>query len=37
MKITLDDVVVKDLAPDPLLKDENTKLIILKRYNYVRN
>ncbi len=28
MKITLDDVVVKDLAPDPLLKDENTKYIM---------
>lgn len=28
MKITLDDVVVKDLAPDSLLKDENTKYIM---------
>ncbi len=28
MKITLDDVVVKDLAPDSLLRDENTKYII---------
>ncbi len=28
MKITLDDVVIKDLAPDSLLKDENTKYIM---------
>ena len=32
MKITLDDVVVKDLAPDSLLKDENTKVIFLTMY-----